>query len=143
MELLRLLSVHDLRPKSPQDDTVILQSFSADSLRLLRSHEPDIPLIRLFAPFETNWTIRQRLRRVARYATGIGPSFRDVDERLVEAAHENGLVVHPYTVNDEAEMRRLIGIGVDGMFSDFPDVLIRLRSELDPPPIPTRPPPGP
>jgi len=130
MELLRLMSDHDLRPQSPDDHTVILQSFSADSLRLLRSHDHNVPLIRLFPPFETNWTIRQRLRRVARYANGIGPSFRDVDARLVGAAHELGLVVHPYTVNSESDMRRLIRIGVDGMFSDFPDVLLRVRSEL-------------
>jgi glycerophosphoryl diester phosphodiesterase len=130
MELLRLMSEHGLRPQSPDDHTVILQSFSSDSLRLLRSHDPNVPLIRLFAPFETNWTIRQRLRRVARYANGIGPSFRDVDARLVGAAHDLGLVVHPYTVNVEADMRRMIALGVDGMFSDLPDLLIRVRAEL-------------
>jgi glycerophosphoryl diester phosphodiesterase len=31
--------------------------------------------------------------------------------------------VHPYTVNAPAEMRRLIDIGADGMFTDYPDVL--------------------
>jgi glycerophosphoryl diester phosphodiesterase len=31
--------------------------------------------------------------------------------------------VNPYTVNDPAEMKRLIGAGVTGMFSDFPQVL--------------------
>jgi len=33
-----------------------------------------------------------------------------------------------YTVNDEADMRRMIAMGVDGMFTDHPDVLLRLTS---------------
>jgi glycerophosphoryl diester phosphodiesterase len=49
-----------------------------------------------------------------------------VDESLVDAAHQHGLVVHPYTVNEEPELQRLVALGVDGMFTDYPDRLIRL-----------------
>jgi glycerophosphoryl diester phosphodiesterase len=49
-----------------------------------------------------------------------------VDAGLVDAAHEHGVVIHPYTVNDETEMRRLIALGVDGMFTDFPNRLAQL-----------------
>jgi glycerophosphoryl diester phosphodiesterase len=46
-----------------------------------------------------------------------------VDAALVEAAHALCLDVHPYTVNEVAEMEALIELGVDGMFTNFPDRL--------------------
>jgi glycerophosphoryl diester phosphodiesterase len=52
-----------------------------------------------------------------------------VDERFVEAAHRGGLAVHVWTINDEAEMGRLVGLGVDGIISDRPTALVGLLAE--------------
>jgi len=45
---------------------------------------------------------------------------------LVEAAHRRNLKVHAWTVNDEARMRELVAIGIDGIITDRPDALARI-----------------
>jgi glycerophosphoryl diester phosphodiesterase len=127
-ELIRLLDAHNLLPVSPEDRQVIVQSFSSASLQLLHAIEPRLFLVKLFHRIETGRLLHRRLARIATYARGIGPNFRTVDARLVHAAHDLGLVLHPYTVNEPADMARLTDIGVDGMFTDYPDRLYRLRN---------------
>ena len=55
-----------------------------------------------------------------------GP-IKVLSPRLLEAAHRHGVEVHVWTVNDESDMRRLIGMGVDGLVTDRADAGLRLR----------------
>ena len=52
-----------------------------------------------------------------------GP-VRVVTPRLLEAAHRHGVEVHVWTVNDPADMSRLVGMGVDGIVTDRVDVAL-------------------
>jgi glycerophosphoryl diester phosphodiesterase len=45
---------------------------------------------------------------------------------LIAAVHRARVEVHVWTVNDEAGMRRMLAIGVDGIMTDYPDKLIAL-----------------
>ncbi len=89
----------------------------------------------------------QGLDDIASFADGIGPwlhqIYRGRDEAgaprftdLVPLAHERGLVVHPYTLRadelprgvasfDELMDILVAGAGVDGVFTDFPDLALR------------------
>jgi glycerophosphoryl diester phosphodiesterase len=49
-----------------------------------------------------------------------------VDERLVSAAHACELAIHVWTVDDSADMKRLVDLGVDGVMTDRPSVLAAL-----------------
>ncbi|MHB1584580.1 MAG: glycerophosphodiester phosphodiesterase [Acidimicrobiales bacterium] len=47
-----------------------------------------------------------------------------VDRRFVEAAQRAGMAVHVWTVNDPEAVERLLGLGVDGVISDLPTMLV-------------------
>jgi len=52
-----------------------------------------------------------------------------VDRRLLGAAHRRGLQVHAWTVDERPEMSRLLALGVDGIMSDRPDLLVEELAE--------------
>ena len=51
---------------------------------------------------------------------------RILDRRLVQAAHQKGLAVHVWTVNEREDMKRLLDMGVDGLITDHPDRAIEV-----------------
>ncbi len=54
-----------------------------------------------------------------------------VDERFVETAHDAGVAVHVWTINDSGEMNELLDVGVDGLISDRPTRLAQVLRERD------------
>jgi glycerophosphoryl diester phosphodiesterase len=52
-----------------------------------------------------------------------------VDPAFLGAAHELGMEVHVWTINDAAEMRELLDLGVDGLVTDRPDLLREVLAE--------------
>ena len=122
-ELLRLMDKYGLTKPAAKKWQILIQSFSPASLEKIHALNPALPLIQLYSSTETSETIQAQLDLVRAYAVGIGPSQTDVDAALVEAAHARCLDIHPYTVNETADMQSLISLGVDGMFTNFPDRL--------------------
>ena len=59
------------------------------------------------------------------------PRHTIVDEALLKVAHDRGLRVVPWTVNERDDMRRLIRLGVDGLITDYPDVGMELVREME------------
>jgi glycerophosphoryl diester phosphodiesterase len=56
-------------------------------------------------------------------------SITVVDRRFVDAAHRVGKQVHVWTINETREMHRLLDLGVDGLMTDVPDVLLEVLAE--------------
>ncbi|MEA3336193.1 MAG: glycerophosphodiester phosphodiesterase family protein [Chloroflexota bacterium] len=98
---------------------VIMQSFDHRSLWAVRQLNPDIRLAALTSRGRPDPALYAQ-----QGATIWSPRYRDLTSSLLETAHEAGLLVNPWTVNDPAEMQRLIELGVDGLITDRPDLLL-------------------
>jgi glycerophosphoryl diester phosphodiesterase len=55
--------------------------------------------------------------------------FSITNRTFIEAAQKRGIDVHPWTINDKTDMKRLINLGVDGIITDYPDRLSEVLAE--------------
>jgi len=123
---------------------VFLQCFDAAELQRLRGEFGSrLPFVQLLESAAGEPSDRE-IDTIAAYAQAIGPSLKLVYRgpagegapmsRLVESAHRAGLGVHPYTFRrddlpagmadfDELLDLFLVRLGVDGLFTDFPDLV--------------------
>ena len=105
-------------------EQTLFSSFFDPVLERLRALAPEARLARLFSPRDPERPL-ERARAVG--AEAINPWLGLVQPELIEAAHAEGLAVYVFTVDEEQEMRSLLDLGVDGIFTNFPD---RLRALL-------------
>ena len=124
-ELLRVLDEHGPAADDPDLPPVVIQSFSAAALQQIHEQRPDLPLVQLIRQGEPvpDGAV---LDQIAAYAVAIGPPKEATTRDLVDAAAERCLDVHPYTVDESAEMASLLDADVGGMFTNKPDVLRNL-----------------
>ncbi|MFK9091980.1 glycerophosphodiester phosphodiesterase family protein [Bacillus salipaludis] len=109
------------------DKNLILESFSEESLRKLKTMAPNVQLIQLYtAAMLKGKDVYQEFKRISEYAAGVGPSKELVVPTFMEAAHQNQLLVHPWTVNSQDDLAALLSLGVDGEFTNNPDLLVDL-----------------
>jgi glycerophosphoryl diester phosphodiesterase len=123
-------AVVDEVEKAHAADRVCLGSFGRRALRAARA----------FAPGLATSAAREEVRRVL-YGSWIGlaprrlpnqayqvpervGATRVVSPRFIRLAHQAEAVVQVWTVNREADMRRLLGWGVDALITDRPDVAV-------------------
>jgi len=143
-----LVSVLDRHGYRHAADPVFIQSFESANLVAARSRTR-LRLVRLIEEGGA-LTTPAGLREIATFADGIGPSKDLVQPvgpdgslgrptSLVADAHAARLFVHVWTLradsaflpkgyggDPEAEVRRLVELGVDGFFTDFPDIARRV-----------------
>jgi glycerophosphoryl diester phosphodiesterase len=72
----------------------------------------------------------ERARAVG--AEALNPELPLVTRSLVDEAHAAGLAVYVFTVDEPDDMRRLLDLGVDGLFTNHPDRLRGILEQLSP-----------
>ncbi len=130
-------------------DRATIQSFDWRTLAVVQKAAPEIPTVYLTAQqgFMDNlrakesaspWTAPLHVShfggsvpKMVKAAGGAvwSPYYREVARNTVREAQALGLKVVVWTVNEEADMKQMIALGVDGIISDYPDRLRRVAAE--------------
>lgn len=58
----------------------------------------------------------------------VNPSIHFINQQLIDDAHKRGFLVLAYTANDPRDIEKMASMGVDGLFSDYPDRVLNLPS---------------
>lgn len=104
--------------------TAMISSFDWGALAVVRHLEPRVRIGML----ASQWPARLVGAAFELKTESINPRADMVTEDLCIAAHERNLSVYTWTVDEPAEMRRLIAFGVDGIMTNYPE---RLREVTD------------
>ena len=124
------------------EQRVMLQSFDWRTLQVAQRLAPRIPTVYLSSQqgsasniADPRWTAGLLLAahgsvpKMVKAAGGAvwSPNFNDVNAELVREAQSLGLKVVVWTVNEPAQIDKMLALGVDGIISDRPD---RVRSAM-------------
>jgi len=111
--------IHILREEN-LISTSIVSSFILNELLKLKLLEPSVKVgLLLSADLVRPKLIKRKIEKIAKNNFySIHPPFNTTDKEIVDFAHNFGLKVIVWTVNDREIMEKLIEIGVDGIITD-------------------------
>jgi glycerophosphoryl diester phosphodiesterase len=110
------------RPPPPDGPRLIVSSFDLDVLDAHRAAAPQLATAWLTVlPVAPDDAVALT---VGRGHKGLHPHEALVGAELVDAAHDEGLVVGAWTVNEAERAMALVALGVDIVISDAPDILL-------------------
>ncbi|HEV8064205.1 MAG TPA: glycerophosphodiester phosphodiesterase, partial [Acidimicrobiales bacterium] len=132
-------AIADLLRKRHRTEDVIVASFIDSASRAFKAYAPEIAtsagtnaVADFFRAVRAGEVIPAAVK--THVAVQVPASFQGivvVDEQFVSAAHQAGLAVHVWTINERDEMERLCDLGVDGIISDTPSVLVDVLSQRE------------
>jgi len=104
-------------------ERVNLQSFDFRILKALHQSYPEVRLAALVYDMDFDTAINELGFLPEIYS----PYFPLVSKDLVKDAHESGMKVIPWTVNEPDQMKNLLKMGVDGLITDYPDRALKFK----------------
>jgi glycerophosphoryl diester phosphodiesterase len=103
-------------------DRVIIQSFDFRTLQVLHKKHAAIKTAALIEDHDKR-TLEEQLKVLGFKPTIYSPHYSLVNKELVDKCHTLQIKLIPWTVNDKAEIDKLKALGVDGIITDYPDLL--------------------
>lgn len=109
---------------------VVVSSFNPIALLRVQQEDKDIPVGLLYSSsgeMSANPVLDHILKKgwfipILR-PEQLHPEYKMVDEKYVEWAHKKGFRINAYTVNEAADLKRMLDLKVDGIITDRPDQL--------------------
>lgn len=109
-------------------DRTCIQSFDLESLRRVKEIAPELTTALLI---ENNKSFEENLTSLGFTPDIYSPYFKLVSQELVDSCKEQGIRIIPWTVNEEKDMIRMVELKVDGIITDYPQVLVALLDQMN------------
>ncbi|HXH30059.1 MAG TPA: glycerophosphodiester phosphodiesterase family protein [Bacteriovoracaceae bacterium] len=106
-----------------------IQSFDP---RVLKYIHAKYPQIKLSALYPDGVTPQEVLKLLGFTPNVFSPAYQTLTPQQVAFIHSLGSTVIPWTVNTAAEMRALIAMGVDGIITDYPNLITAVKDSSCP-----------
>ena len=103
---------------------VVIQSFDKRTIQLIHEKYPNVRTSFLVA---NKKTYEENIADLGYKPFILSPVWQMVNDDLVKKAHADNVKVIPWTANTVADMKGLRTLGVDGIISDYPDLLIQSK----------------
>ena len=113
--------------KHQMQKRIIFSSFHASNLSKARSYLPDVPRGLLAMDGLHGVWARSFGFTFGKY-DALHPNLKDITQQEINRVHRLKRRVHVWTVNKEQDMRRLFNWGVDGIFTDDPQLALKTRA---------------
>ena len=104
-----------------------LQSFD---LRILEEVKKQAPQMKVALLVDEDERISEKLKALSYKPEIISPYYKLLDKKTVSKYKKQGFKVIPWTINSATEMKLMIDFEVDGIITDFPDILIHVLQEF-------------
>lgn len=98
-----------------------IQSFDVRSLKAIKAMDDEVTLSFLVS---NEKSIEENLAELGFQPEIYSPNYALVTPELVTKAHQIGIQVIPWTVNEQEDMKKLIEMGVDGIITDYPNRML-------------------
>lgn len=113
------LVISELRARGI-DKMCTVQSFDRRALQAMHRQAPDIRLAYLI---ENIRSFDYNIEQLGFTPNIYSPYYQVVSKKLVRKCHQKNMKLIPWTVNDVPSMRGLIHLGVDGIITDYPNLI--------------------
>ena len=104
------------------EEQVIIQSFDFRTLQYLHQHYPPIKTAMLIEDVDKR-SLAEQLKALGFIPTIYSPAYQLVNAELIKKCHAKQIKIIPWTVNDKEAIAKLKAMGVDGIISDYPNLL--------------------
>lgn len=119
-EFVKLLM--EVISKKRVTDRVIIQSFDYRTLRIVHQQYPQIKTAALVEDFDKK-SVQDLVKELGFVPTIYSPHYSLVNESLLSDCRALQMKVIPWTVNDKTIFDKLKGMGVDGIITDYPNLI--------------------
>ena len=112
------------------EEKVLISSFNHKCINIFKELDNNLKYGALYdheKDYSPEANVVEHAKKLGVYSINISRDL--VTEEMVNLAHENGLKVFVYTVNTPIIMRKMINYNVDGVFSDYPELMNEIIKE--------------